>query len=113
MVVVIMADMATTSASVRICSVPAQVVNLPTSHIKHHLHQVLADVMDIPLNTADHHLPDRPSFRRGDMGPQDIQTPIERVSTHEHLRHKVFIPLIEVTHHLHTGGQTIHDHLKG
>jgi hypothetical protein len=61
MVVVIIADMATTSESVRKLLfhkffqgyIAAKVVNLPAGHVKHHFYQVFTDVMNIALNTAD------------------------------------------------------------
>ena len=64
MVVVIMADIATISESVRSCSddeilernVPAQIVDREPAHVEHQFDNVFPDVVDVTLNGSDDHL---------------------------------------------------------
>ncbi len=86
---------------------------IPAGHVEHHLDQVLADIMDVTLDTADDDLGIDFAFLIGNMRPQDIQTQIEGIGAHQHFGHKIFVLFVEVAHDLHAGRQTVHDSLNG
>ena len=66
--------------------VDAKVVNLHPCTFPHHGDKVLADVVDVALDRADHRRADRPRPGRGEQGPQNGHAPLHGVGCQQHFR---------------------------
>jgi hypothetical protein len=65
--------------------VDADVDDLEARALEHHRHQVLADVVDVALDGADHHLADRLGAGFGQQRAQDLHARLHRIRSEQHL----------------------------
>src|SRR6202166_4942450 len=65
--------------------VDAEVDDLEAGALKHHRHQVLADIVDVALDGADDDLANRLDAGLGQQGPQDLHATLHRVRRQQHL----------------------------
>ena len=68
--------------------VDADVDHLEARALEHHADQVLADVVDVALDGADHDLADRLDAGIGEERPQDRHPALHRIRGEQHLRHE-------------------------
>ena len=68
--------------------VDAEVEHLEARAFEHHRHEVLADVVDVALDGADHHLADRLDAGLGEQRAQDRHAGLHGVGGEEHLGHE-------------------------
>ena len=68
--------------------VDAEVDDLEAGALEHHRHQVLADVVDVALDGADHDLADRFGAGLGEQRAQDLHPGLHRVGGEQHLGHE-------------------------
>ena len=68
--------------------VDAQVDDLEAGAFHHHADQVLADVVDVALDRADHHLADLLGTGLGQQGTQDDHAGLHGAGRQEDLRHE-------------------------
>ena len=68
--------------------VDAEVDDLEAGAFEHHRHQVLADVVDVALDGADHDLADRFGSGLGEQRAQDLHPGLHRVGREQHLGHE-------------------------
>jgi hypothetical protein len=68
--------------------VDAQVEDLEAGALHHHRHQVLADVVDVALDSADHHAADLLRAGLGQHRAQDAHARLHRFGRHQHFRHE-------------------------
>ena len=64
--------------------VDAQVNHLEAGTFHHHADQVLADVVDVALDSADHHLADRWHAGFGQQGAQDFHPAFHRIGRQQY-----------------------------
>ena len=69
-------------------AVDAEVDHLEAGALHHHRDQVLADVVDVALDRADHHLADRRRPGLGEQRAQDRHAALHRVGGEQHLGHE-------------------------
>jgi len=46
------------------------------------------------------------------MGPENVQSAIQGIGTHQYLGNKIFVAIIQIPDNLHAGCQTIHNQFK-
>ena len=63
-------------------------IDLEAGALHHHRHQVLADVVDVALDGADHDLADRLGAGLGQQRAQDLHAGLHRVGGEQHLGHE-------------------------
>ena len=68
--------------------VDAEVDHFEAGAFHHHRDQVLADVVDVALDGADHHLADRLDAGLGEQRPQDLHAALHRVGGEQHFGHE-------------------------
>ena len=68
--------------------VDAEVDDLEAGALHHHRRQVLADVVDVALDGADHDLADRLGAGLGQQRPQEFHAGLHRVGGEQHLGHE-------------------------
>ena len=68
--------------------VDAQIDDFEAGALEHHAHQVLADVVDVALDGADHDLADRFGAGLGEQRSQNGHAGLHRIGGKEHLGHE-------------------------
>jgi hypothetical protein len=68
--------------------VDAEVDDVEAGAFHHHADEVLADVVDVALDGADHHLADASARRWRRAAAQDRHAGLHRVGRQQHLRHE-------------------------
>ena len=68
--------------------VDAEVDDLESRALHHHADKILADVVDVALDGADHHLAHFRRAGRRQKGAKDRHAGLHRVGRHQHFRHE-------------------------
>ena len=68
--------------------VDADVEHLESGPLHHHADEVLADVVDVALDGADHHPADLGRAGGGQQRAQDRHAALHRIGRHQHFRHE-------------------------
>jgi hypothetical protein len=79
----------------------------------HHRDQVLADVVDVALDGADHHLADGFDARFGEERPQDFHPAFHRIGGKQHFGHEQDAVAEVDTDDAHSLDQRVVQHLLG
>ena len=75
--------------------------------LEHHLHEVLADVVDIPLHSADDHDSVAPALLGGygDQGPEHVESRIEGLGAHKQFGDEARALFVKAAQLSHAGNQ--------
>ncbi len=68
--------------------VDAEIDDLETRALEHHRDQILADIVDVALDGADHDLADRLDAGFGEQRPQDLHAALHRIRGKQHFGHE-------------------------
>ena len=68
--------------------VDAEIEHFEAGALHHHADEILADVVDVALDGADHHLAHFRRAGRREKGAQDRHAGLHRIGGHQHFRHK-------------------------
>ena len=69
-------------------AVDAEIDDLESGPLHHHRREVLADVVDVALDGADHDLADRLRAGLGEQRSEDLHAGLHRVGGEQHLGHE-------------------------
>jgi hypothetical protein len=93
--------------------VASQIDDLEARPFQHHGHQVLADVVEVPLGGADHDHAQVLLLARGggDERLEEVEPGVHRARGEEHLGHVVLVAAELLPHHVHAGDEAPEDEL--
>src|SRR5208283_4252690 len=92
-------------------NISAQVVDGKSSHIEHHLDEVLTDIVNVTFNRTYYHCSLKSYVHLLAMRLQYIEACIERIRAHQYFGNEIFLGLKEPSYLFHSGNKAVKNSL--